>query len=168
MGTDKMKVLPVLALASAHAYTVFEIDGACDLEADPQVPCTGTNEMCNAEKKCACLPGYPSADGKVCAEEIAAVCDDATTPCADGATCTEKVCDCTAVDACKADVTLCDAFCNLIPVVETTAAVTTTAGTTAEPFTGTTVAETTTAAPEGGSAMSYSLAVSTLMALLMA
>merc|ERR1712168_1549495 len=146
MGTDKMKVLPVLALASAHAYTVFEIDGACDLEADPQVPCTGTNEMCNAEKKCACLPGYPSADGKVCAEEIAAECDDATTPCADGATCTEKICDCNGVEACKADVALCDAFCNLIPVVETTAAATTTAagtttaaatttaGTTEEPF----------------------------------
>ena len=61
--------------------------------------------------------------------------------------------------------TLCDAFCNVLPVVETTAAATTTAA-----FTGTTVFETTTVplAPEGGSAMSYSLAVSTLMALLMA
>ena len=61
--------------------------------------------------------------------------------------------------------TLCDTFCNVKPVVETTAAATTTA-----PFTGTTVFETTTVplAPEGGSAMSYSLAVSTLMALLMA
>ena len=40
-----MKVLPVLALASAHAYSVFEINAACDLEADPPVLC-GVNEMC--------------------------------------------------------------------------------------------------------------------------
>lgn len=48
--TDKMKVLPVLALASAHAYTVFEIGATCDLEADSPVPC-GVNEMCGEDKK---------------------------------------------------------------------------------------------------------------------
>ena len=45
-----MKVLPVLALASAHAYTVFEIGATCDLAADPPVPC-GVNEMCGEDKK---------------------------------------------------------------------------------------------------------------------
>ena len=73
---------------------------------------------------------------------------------------TSGTCDCTKVEACATEGT-CDHFCNVIPVEETTTAV---------PETGTTVADnsTTTVAPEGGSAMSYSLAVSTLITLLLA
>ena len=48
--TDKMKILPVLALASAHAYTVFEVDAVCDLAATPAVEC-GLNEWCTADMK---------------------------------------------------------------------------------------------------------------------
>merc|ERR1711935_959290 len=163
MGTDKMKILPVLALASAHAYTVFEVDAICDLDA---TPCAGGNEWCTAEMKCACVPGYlTSTDGKSCAETIAEKCDDTAAPCPEGSACDAATgtCDCSKADGCATEGT-CDHFCNVIPVVETTAAVTTQV-----PDTGTTVADnSTTVAPEGGSAMSYSLAVSTLIALLLA
>merc|ERR1712123_105980 len=162
MGTDKMKILPVLALASAHAYTVFEVDAICDLDA---TPCAGVNEWCTAEMKCACVPGYlTSTDGKSCAETIAEKCDDTAALCPESSTCDAAtgVCDCKDIAEC-ATVGTCDHFCNVIPVVETT-----TAGSTAAPDTGSTVAETTTAAPEGGSAMSYSLAISTLITLLLA
>merc|ERR1711935_2866 len=162
MGTDKMKILPVLALASAHAYTVFEVDAICDLDA---TPCAGVNEWCTAEMKCACVPGYPSADDKVCAETIAEKCDDTAALCPEGSTCDAAggTCDCSKADGCATEGT-CDIFCNVIPVVETTAAVTSPV-----PDTGTTVADnSTTVAPEGGSALSYSLAVSTLITLLLA
>merc|ERR1711935_478652 len=161
MGTDKMKILPVLALASAHAYTVFEVNAVCDVDT---TPCTGVNEWCTADKTCDCVPGYPSADGKSCAETIAEKCDDKAALCPAGSTCDAAtgVCDCSKADGCAEGT--CDHFCNAIPVVETTAAVTTPV-----PETGTTVADnSTTAAPEGGSAMSYSLAVSTLITLLLA
>merc|ERR1711892_1029119 len=164
MGTDKMKILPVLAFASAHAYTVFAVDAVCDLAATPAVEC-GVNEWCTTDKKCACVPGFPSTDGKACAETIAEKCDDTAAPCPEGSTCDAAggTCDCLKADGCATEGT-CDHFCNVIPVVETTAAVTT-----AVPETGTTVADnSTTAAPEGGSAMSYSLAISTLITLLLA
>merc|ERR1712021_203284 len=163
MGTDKMKILPVLALATAHAYTVFEVDAVCDLAATPAVEC-GVNEWCTAEKKCDCVPGFPSTDGKSCAETIAEKCDDTAALCPADSTCDAAtgVCDCVSVAECANEGT-CDHFCNIIPVVETTAA-----GSTAAPDTGSTVAETTTAAPEGGSAMSYSLAITTLITLLLA
>merc|ERR1712106_819400 len=160
MGTDKMKILPVLALASAHAYTVFEVDAICDLDATPAVEC-GVNEWCTAEKECDCVPGFPSADGKACAETIAEKCDDTAALCPASSTCDAAtgVCDCIGVAECATEGT-CDHFCNVIPVEETTTAV---------PETGTTVADnSTTVAPEGGSAMSYSLAVSTLITLLLA
>merc|ERR1712123_45674 len=163
MGTDKMKILPVLALASAHAYTVFEVDAICDLDA---TPCAGVNEWCTAEMKCDCVPGYlTSTDGKSCAETIAEKCDDTAALCPEGSTCDAAggTCDCTSIAECATEGT-CDHFCNIIPVVETTAAVTTPAS-----ETGTTVADnSTTVAPEGGSAMSYSVAVSTLITLLLA
>merc|ERR1711892_241050 len=145
MGTDKMKILPVLAFASAHAYTVFAFDAVCDLAATPAVEC-GVNEWCTTDKKCACVPGYPaSADGKACAETIAEKCDDTAALCPADSTCDATgTCDCTATEGCATEGT-CDHFCNVIPVVETT-----------------------TAAPEGGSAMSYSLAISTLITLLLA
>merc|ERR1712106_5006 len=163
--TDTMKILPVLALASAHAYTVFEVDAVCDLDA---TPCAGVNEWCTAEMKCACVPGYlTSTDGKACAETIAEKCDDTAAPCPEGSTCDAAggTCDCLKAEGCATEGT-CDHFCNVIPVVETTAAATTTP----VPDTGTTVADnsTTAVAPEGGSAMSYSLAVSTLITLLLA
>merc|ERR1712127_614909 len=163
MGTDKMKILPVLAFASAHAYTVFEVDTVCDLAATPAVEC-GVNEWCTTDKKCACVPGYvTSTDGKSCAETIAEKCDDTAATCPADSTCDAAtgVCDCKDIAEC-ATVGTCDHFCNVIPVVEAT-----TAGSTAAPDTGSTVAETTTAAPEGGSAMSYSLAISTLITLLL-
>merc|ERR1711935_141828 len=162
MGTDKMKILPVLAFASAHAYTVFEVGSECDVVT---TPCAGMNEWCTDAKKCDCVPGFPSTDGKACAETIAEKCDDTAAPCPEGSTCDAAggTCDCKTVEACATEGT-CDHFCNVIPVVETTAAVTTSV-----PDTGTTVADNpTTVAPEGGSATSYSLAVSTLVALLLA
>merc|ERR1712106_213583 len=159
--TDKMKILPVLALASAHAYTVFEVNAVCDAD---KTPCTGVNEWCTDAKTCDCVPGFPSADGKACAETIAEKCDDTAALCPAGSTCDAAgTCDCSKAEACATEGT-CDIFCNVIPVAETTAAVTTPV-----PETGTTVADnSTTAAPEGGSAMSYSLAVSTLITLLLA
>merc|ERR1711935_711300 len=163
--TDKMKILPVLAFASAHAYTVFAVDAVCDLAATPAVEC-GVNEWCTTDKMCACVPGYlTSTDGKSCAETIAEKCDDTAALCPEGSTCgAAGTCDCSKADGCATEGT-CDHFCNV--KIETTAAVTVT---TAVPDTGSTVAtnETTTAAPEGGSAMSYSVAVSTLITLLLA
>merc|ERR1711935_871215 len=159
--TDKMKILPVLAFASAHAYTVFAVDAVCDLAATPAVEC-GVNEWCTTDKMCACVPGYlTSTDGKSCAETIAEKCDDTAALCPANSTCDAAtgVCDCISVAECATEGT-CDHFCNVIPVEETTTPV---------PETGTTVADnSTTAAPEGGSATSYSLAVSTLIALLLA
>merc|ERR1711935_847966 len=163
--TDKMKILPVLAFASAHAYTVFEVDAVCDLAATPAVEC-GVNEWCTTDKTGACVPGYlTSTDGKSCAETIAEKCDDTAALCPESSTCDAAgTCDCKDIAECATEGT-CDHFCNVIPVVETTAAVTTPV-----PETGTTVADnsTTTVAPEGGSAMSVSLAVSTLITLLLA
>merc|ERR1711935_459914 len=159
--TDKMKILPVLAFASAHAYTVFAVNAACDLDATPAVEC-GVNEWCTTDKKCACVPGYlTSTDGKSCAETIAEKCDETAALCPADSTCDAATgtCDCTSIAECATEGT-CDHFCNVIPVEETTTPV---------PETGTTVADnSTTAAPEGGSAMSYSLAVSTLITLLLA
>merc|ERR1712086_1136287 len=123
MGTDKMKILPVLALASAHAYTVFAVDAVCDLAATPAVEC-GVNEWCTTDKKCACVPGYPaSADGKSCAETIAEKCDDTAAPCPADSTCDADtgVCACMGVAECATEGT-CDHFCNVIPVEETTTA----------------------------------------------
>merc|ERR1712021_94957 len=119
MGTDKMKILPVLALASAHAYTVFEVDAICDLDA---TPCAGVNEWCTAEMKCACVPGYlTSTDGKSCAETIAEKCDDTAALCPADSTCDAAAgtCDCKDIAECATEGT-CDHFCNVIPVEETT------------------------------------------------
>merc|ERR1711917_148530 len=53
----KMKIL-ALVLASAQAYTVFEVGGVCT---EGGSEC-GTNEVC-VELKCACAPGWTVAEG---------------------------------------------------------------------------------------------------------
>merc|ERR1711962_1060464 len=119
----KMKIL-ALVLASSQAFSVFDVGTVCT---EGGTEC-GQNEVC-VELKCACLPGYiPEADGGKTCDKIAEACSEEL-KCASDAVCAEGKCDCLTVEGCHDGAETpalvdgaCDAFCNVIPVVETTTA----------------------------------------------
>merc|ERR1712189_98304 len=135
---QNMKLFSIIALATAsQAYTVFEVGAECDPAADPTT--CGTNEAClETDKKftCACLPGWAPADANA-KDCTVFTCDESicnTGKCnADDLT---VACDCSEVEACKADGAECDASCSVPapPPEEPTAGVveTTTAGNSTE------------------------------------